>query len=243
MSLTKIAVCPDVHVPYHSERALALFKKSLKVLKPDILVIIGDFPDCYSVSRFNKDPSRRLNLKWEIDQAKAEYQALTRLVGTTYYCEGNHERRLETYLNERAPELYGLLQIRELLGVPSQNWTPYQDWRTIGKMAFSHDVGRSWVNAGRQTLQEFGGNIVFGHTHRGGTNYECTVKGDARVSLNVGWLGDPMQVDYRHRASAIRNSQHGFGWILQDQRGYSTASFIPMIKGSLVIVDGREIRL
>ncbi len=240
--LTRILVIPDTHAPFHSEGAWAVAKAAAFNLQPDALVVIGDFADCYSVSRYPKSAARRTSLKSELDVARRMLHEIAPCAPQRIFCEGNHEWRLERFINERAPELYGLVGIKELLLDPADEWTwvPYQSWTQIGKMAFSHDVGRSGVNAGRQTLQEFGGNICFGHTHRGGVVYESTLKGEHRVALNCGWLGDPAQIDYVHRASALRNSQHGFGWVVQDSSGLSWAQFIPIIEERCCVVDGQR---
>lgn len=244
MRLHRTLIIPDTHAPYHSERAWRTAMKAAHALKPDRIVCIGDFVDCYSISRYPKSAARKHKLKPEIESARALLRQLERIgASELVFCEGNHEWRLERYINERAPELFGLIDIRSLLHLDSWRWVPYQSWVTYGKISYSHDVGRSGVYAGRQTLAEFGGNIVFGHTHRGGVTYESTVRGEHRVALNVGWLGNPWEIEYAHRASALRNSQHGFGWVLQDHNGYAAAQFVPIIHERMCIVDGRKVAL
>lgn len=163
--LTRILVIPDTHAPFHSEKAWQVALAAAGELKPHVIVVIGDFVDCYSISRYPKSAARKTSLKAELDVARPMLRELAKLAPRHIYCEGNHEWRLERFVNERAPELFGLIGIREFLLDPTDcwSWVPYQSWTSIGKMSFSHDVGRSGVNAGRQTLQEFGGNICFGH--------------------------------------------------------------------------------
>jgi hypothetical protein len=82
----------------------------------------------------------------------------------------------------------------------------------------------------QQSLASFGGNIVFGHSHRAGTHYDGTIDGDHRFAMNVGWLGDATQTDYAHR-SQTRAWQQGVGIVDQDQNGNSWAQFCPIVGG------------
>ncbi len=236
----RIFVLPDVHVPYHDAEAYRLAVHAARELKPDVLVIIGDFVDCYSVSQFAKSPERRQELKWEIEQANECLNELDGLAGSTWFACGNHEERLERYLCQRAPELYGMVTIQDLLRIRERGWkwVPYKQWFKLGKVAFAHEIGHYGKHAAAQSLASFGGNIVFGHSHRAGAVYGGTVDGERHFALNVGWLGDFGAVDYAHR-SQMRDWQHGFGWITQDDAGNSWAQFCPIVKGKTV-VDGRR---
>lgn len=236
----RIFVMPDVHVPYHDPEAYALAVHAARELKPDVLVIIGDYVDCYAVSQFAKIPERRQDLKWEVDSSNELLDALNGIAPTVVFCEGNHENRLERYLCQRAPELYGMVSAKNLLRIQERGWTwvQYKQWLKIGKVAFAHEIGHCGRNSAMQSLASFGGNIVFGHSHRAGAVYGGTVDGDRHFALNVGWLGDYSQVDYAHQ-SQMRDWQHGFGWIEQDGDGNSWASFCPIVKGRVVVAGRR----
>lgn len=242
-AVSKIMVCPDVHVPYQDELAWSTFLRAAEVVRPDALVIIGDFADCLSVSFHSKTPERKISLKAEIEAVNTELDRVGRLgIPRVVYCGGNHEFRAERYLCEKAPELFGLIAIQDLLRIRERGWewVPYKQWIRIGKTAFTHDVERCGVNATRQSLLDFGGNLVFGHSHRGGIAYQGTVEGDQHVAMNVGWLGSYAAIDYRAAARARRDWQHGFGMVYQDSLGYSWMQFIPVLSGRC-IVDGHVV--
>lgn len=233
----KILVIPDVHVPFHDKKAWDLVCKVHNVAKPDKTVIIGDFADFLAVSFFPKPPGRLNNLEHEVD---ATNEALNRLGKDTVFLQGNHEYRLEKYLKQKAPELFGLVECKKLFKIQERGWkwVPYMDHHVIGKVLFAHDLGHCGKHAALNTLAAAGMCTVFGHTHRGGVHYGGTVNGEHRFALNVGWLGDYKQIDYMHRAKT-RDWQHGFGWINMDDRGLAWASFVPIVAGKCV-VDGRE---
>jgi predicted phosphodiesterase len=242
--VTKIMVCPDAHHPYVDKRAWKTFLVACKDIKPDVLVIIGDFADCYAVSSHAKDPSRKSKLKWEIDQVNKALDQISALgIKRVIFCEGNHETRLTRFIASEASTLYGMLEISQVLKIKERGWewVPYNDWIRIGKISFTHDVGRCGANAGRQSLADFGSNLVFGHTHRGSVTYAGTTEGDTHVCLNVGWLGDFDSIDYKHKAMARREWTHGFGYCEQTENGVTWCNFIPIIKGRCV-VDGKVIQ-
>lgn len=244
MSLTKTMVIPDMHFPYHDRAVWSCIKKVIRGEKPSTIVWIGDGFDFFAASSFSKNPLRRQSLRDEVREGQVEFDAVVRLgCDRMIYCEGNHEHRLERYLCERAPELYGMvsargLVVRDWAGV---EWVPYRKHVQVGKVLYSHDLGFAGVYAGRHTLQAAGTNIVFGHTHRGGTVFEGTHRGERRFSLNVGWGGGLDQVDYMHKVKT-KDWQHGFGWLRTDDTSRLTwPQFVPIIRGRCE-VGGRVYR-
>lgn len=243
-SNTKILVCPDVHAPFHDRDAFNLFLKVARKWKPNVLVLIGDFADCYSISAHRKDPGRQANLVNELALVNKELDRLEALrIRRVIYCCGNHENRFERYIADRAPELFETANMKTLLKIKERGWewVPYQSWTKIGKLAFSHDIGYSGKTCAQQSLASFGGNIVIGHSHRGAVVYSGTVDGTKHVALNVGWLGDNKEINYLHKAQQ-REWQHGFGIAHLDPGGNAWCSFIPIINKSC-IVDGTQIKL
>lgn len=238
-------IIPDLHAPYQDPTSWGVTLKAVKKLKPERVIIIGDFADCYSVSSFSKHPLRRSDLRSEIDSAREELYKLIRAADCEIdYLEGNHEFRLERYLCEKAPELYGLVSIKELMlaGTRGVNWVPYRDYLQIGKVLYTHDVGHAGVYAGKHTLTACAHNVVFGHTHRGGIVTDGTHTGERRFSLNVGWLGDPSEINYVHRVK-MKDWIHGFGLIDTDPlTGLVWPSFVPILEGK-ARVGGIEISL
>jgi hypothetical protein len=149
------------------------------------------------------------------------------------FCEGNHEVRLPALIASKCPELHGLVSIREYLGLDDHGWrwVPYKQSVRIGKMSYTHDVGRYGMYAARWTLHDMGSNVCFGHTHKLGLWIEGNQHEGARVAMNVGWLGNVDAVDYQHADKARRENQHGLGVVYQDQDGVSFCHPVPIIGG------------
>lgn len=231
-------VIPDTHVPFEDKKAWNCALRAIREVQPQRIVIIGDFLDCLTVSHFPRLPSRVQLLQYEIKRGREALDRITDAApkAKVVYCCGNHELRLEKYLAQKAPELFGLIDIPDLLGVTKRGWTwvPYRNHVTFGKVAYSHDLGYSGKSATSRCLDSFGGNIVTGHVHSAGVVYGGTVLGEHRVSMTCGWLGDFGAIDYMHQ-SKTKDWQHGLGIVKQDAKGNGWVSFAPIINGHICI--------
>lgn len=194
----KIACLPDCHVPFHDKRGLELAIRVIKHFKPDVLVHIGDLVDFYSISAHRKDPAKSRSFLDELNESHKVLNELDGLAPRKIFCEGNHESRLQRYVFDQAPEMYGYLNVESALQLKERGWEfyPYQEIATVGKQGFVHDLGFAGVNACRQTSLAYPGHIVFGHTHRFGLFTAGNLRRETYTCWNIGWLGDSRKVDY-----------------------------------------------
>jgi predicted phosphodiesterase len=245
-ALRPILIVPDTHCPYHDVRAWNLMMKAAKLLKPHTIVSIGDLADFYAVSSHSKNPLRARQLDEEIKGVTALLDQLDSLgAKERIYIAGNHEDRLTRYLQEKAPELFGVVGIPQLLRLKERGWTyvPYKHDHTIGKVTFTHDINAAGRTAIFKALDIYQDCIVTGHTHR----LQYVVEGNAstphtRVSAAFGWLGDVTKVDYMHRASAQKNWALGFGYGYHDpETNYVYLIPVPIVRYTC-LVNGTVIR-
>lgn len=234
-----ILVCPDTHVPYHDPVAWSVFLNVARKLRPDVLVIIGDFADAYAISSHTKSPTRRHRFVEELDAVNEKLDELDSLrIPRKIWTEGNHENRLSRLIAEKVPELDGMVRtLQEYLRVAERGieWVPYRQGINVGRMFFTHDVGRCGVYAARQSLLDVGGNVCFGHSHRAAVAYQGTSKGEGHVSLNVGWLGSYDEIDYLHAIRARRDWQHSFGIVDLDETGCVWGQVVPIVNERAVV--------
>jgi UDP-2,3-diacylglucosamine pyrophosphatase LpxH len=144
-------------------------------MRPDHVVILGDFVDCYPVSTFGKDHRKAgATLQHEVDAAQVLLSELRRASPRSQwvFVQGNHEDRIRRYL-EKHHELAGLrcLTVARLLGLASFGCDvvlPYgQSWRLIDTVFTHGTVARSGGGvSGRAELLARGVSGVSGHTHR-----------------------------------------------------------------------------
>ncbi len=242
--LKKILMVPDTHVPYQGKKAFALMLKAAKYFKPDIIIILGDFADCYSVSSHSKAPGRSKDLQWELDQVITHLEMLNALKASQkVYVAGNHEDRLDRYLQEKAPELFNYMRLEKILKLKELGWKyiPYKSHYTLGRLFLTHDTGTAGKYAHYKAQDDFQGNVVIGHTHRMGYAIIGNAKGKAHVCAQLGWLGDVDQIDYMHKVKAQKDWAHGFGLGYMEANGNVHVQPVPIIDGK-VVVEGRLIR-
>lgn len=238
-TLKRILFVPDTHVPYHDEKAWLLMLKAAKRLKPDIVVVLGDFADFYAVSAHSKNPERAADLKYEVDCVKEKLAQLNKLGATRkIYVEGNHEFRLERYLCDRAPALFGTVKVKDLLDLDEHGWefTPYRKATRIGKLRITHDTGKAGQNAHRQAMGAFRHSIIIGHTHRMEMSVVGSADGKPAVAAMFGWLGDFDSVDYMHEIEARSNWVHGFGIGIMETSGVVHLQPVPIVNNSCCIL-------
>jgi hypothetical protein len=224
---------PDSHVPYEDVRAWELMLKVGKAIKPHYLRVIGDLADFVSVSSHSKNPERLTRLEPEVDSVNARLDQLDALGAVDKgYIAGNHEDRLTRYLQDKAPELYGLVGIPELFKLKERGWayTPYKDYTKLGKLHLTHDVGASGRNATFRALDSFQHSVITGHSHRMQYIVEGNAVGEYKLSAQFGWLGDRKKIDYMSRAKVNKDWALGFGIGYASAAGIVYATPVPIIQ-------------
>ncbi len=247
-SIQRVLFIPDVHVPNHHRTAWSVCLNAVASWKPHRVVFLGDFADDECVSSHSKSPDRNRLLKREmvgvtreLDRAEAVFEKAK--VNEVDVLGGNHEDRLDRYIADRAPELFGLVSMPDLMDLERRgwHWHPYKTSIRVGKLTVTHDFGFAGPGAAAQNLAACGHSCITGHTHRAGIVYGGHSNGERQVSVVSGWLGDPREAaKYKHFDRAMREWQHGFttAEILKD--GTAFVNFHPIIRGKTV-VGGRVV--
>jgi predicted phosphodiesterase len=164
--LKKILIVSDAHHPFVDKKAWQLLLNVGKDQKPDAILIQGDFADFYSVSSHSKDANRLNSFEDEVAAVNKALDELDALgAKEKHFVAGNHEDRLQRYLNDKAPELNSFVTIPQLFNLKKRGWkyTPYKQSVQIGKLNATHDVGSAGKNAIFQALSTFQHNVVQGH--------------------------------------------------------------------------------
>jgi len=189
----------DIHVPYHDEKALNVTLKLAKHIQPKIL-ILDEVVDFYSISKYNKDPNRKMALQDDLDLAHEIRTKIRKTLPKTKIIEleSNHNKRLEKYLNSRAEELKNLrcLKIEKLMRLSELDISYKEDF-IFRDVLFKHgDKIRpdSSYTAKAEFLQE-GMSGASGHTHRLGMHFK-TQRGGKYVWLEGGCLCQTTDIEF-----------------------------------------------
>lgn len=214
----RIAKMNDWHVPFEDKKAIKVALNFLEELEPDML-ILDEVCDFYAISKFSKDPKRRLMMQDELDAVQAHLWRVKKRFPNMkiIMLESNHDRRLEKYLNSQAPELAYLrcLDFGHLLGLDGLgiSYFPYYQYR---KVLFKHgEVVRkdSAMTAKAEFLKE-GMSGASGHSHRLGQFFQ-TVRGGKFSWTECGCLCD-LKPDY---VEGTANWQTGVGAFFFEEKG------------------------
>lgn len=241
MSLNKVICVPDIHAPYHDEKALALVDKVARDFRPRDLIQIGDLGDMYQVSAFGKDHDR-LPLNEEIAGTQAVRALLDSWdsLRSKRITLGNHEDRWDRWLQnpKNADELERYLGIgrdvtvSDLFKLEANGWevTAYRDHTVLGKVHFTHDVGTGGKFATNAAGETFGHSVVIGHHHAMQMFVLGNAVGERWGAWQFGWLGDLGRATYEHRIKKQRQWTLGFGVGIHDTKtGYITWQPVPII--------------
>jgi len=167
--LNRIVILPDVHLTTKVPKEYQLVKKFIKDYKPNEIIILGDFMEVEALSSYDLSKQRKIEGKRyeeEIAVANKELDWLTAHCKRITYLEGNHEYRVERYLDDHS-ELEGMLEVAKRLNLAQRGikWHKINKLIKRGKLYFTHGVYYGKYFA-KKTVEEYGCSIVVGHTHR-----------------------------------------------------------------------------
>ena len=258
-------VVPDQHIPFNDKIYWQLLMAVGKHLKPDHLILLGDFGDFHSVSSHDKDPRVGVELAKELFEVRKHLRELKTLgAKNNVFIAGNHEYRIERFLSKQSPAMFNVLSneslnskdekiefapvtenspdpTKKLLALDEIGfeYIPYRSDYQLGKMFFTHDTGVAGRYAHYKAGDTYHRNVVIGHTHALGYAVEGDADGDKHVYAMLGWGGDKKAINYMHKATVTKNWSLGFGIFSHDtETGNVHLVPIPVIDYTCV-VNGR----
>jgi len=173
MKFKTVAIFGDSHIDEDTEdKEFKLFLKFIKDIKPDEIVINGDFGDFGSISPYNKDKP----LVTEGKRLKADYKKLnsyTKILksntGKLVYIEGNHENWIGQAITKNPSLLKGTIELTKNIKHVDKFVMDYNDnsknFYRLGHLYVTHGV-YCGMGATRKYLNEYGVNLLYNHSHR-----------------------------------------------------------------------------
>lgn len=224
-----VLLIPDTHRPYHDRRAYALMirafqdivKKYWEIADFEIY-ILGDYADFYCVSSHPKDPRNQSMLQDEIEDVLVGLDELDTLFpfAKKTFIEGNHEFRLERYLCDKAPALFGITSTEHVLRINLRpNWSfvrynPNQQVKIAGSALTARHEPLS--SSAKATAAKAICSLVYGHIHRIEESHIVGLDGTNHVCFSVGWLGDKRNDKVFGYVKGHQQWQMGFGVVFVD---------------------------
>lgn len=231
-------ILSDVHNPFHDETALALAVAEGVREKCNVVILNGDFMDCFNCSHFRKDP-RTVNFKDEIESGIAILRWLRSKFpkARIIFKDGNHDERLEAYLMDRAPLLLDVAAVSwpALLCFAEFKIEYVRDKRPIrlGKLNVLHGHEYRFifspVNTARGLFLRANAHALCGHMHKNSHHSEPNLEGKVISTWSTGCL-----CDLRPKYDPLAKWQHGFAIVdVLDDRGSFNVRQIRIIDGEL----------
>jgi predicted phosphodiesterase len=190
-----VIVISDLHIPAHDPYTIDLILKVIDASKSDC-IIGGDYIDGNIINRFDKDPAYHVSVKKELEAANKILDSLRSAVrGRIHYLSGNHCNLYERFIARRAPELYGMVSLEELLRLKDRNikYTPFATgkftyaWETYGPLIFHCPLKEGQDPCGA-TLNDLARSFVAGHTHVPRTVSKKMFTGETITGIITGHL-------------------------------------------------------
>ena len=203
--LGPVGILSDVHVPYHSEIAVAAAVDFLREQSPAALLLNGDIADFYAISRYMKDPKQR--------DFKAELAAVRQFVAwiraqfpsiPIVYKAGNHEERWTHWLWQHGPEISDdpRMSLAAWLEFDKHGIELVEDMRPVmlGKLPVlhGHELPKGMaapVNVARGAFLRTLSTVLVGHSHRTSNHAESDMWHKETGCWSTGCLCD-LRPDY-----------------------------------------------
>lgn len=204
----KILIIGDAHINEHDNlNRFYTIKNVIAKEKIDKIVIIGDFLSMDCLSDWDKNKKKIMEgkrFKKEIEQGNKALDIIQEnFKKEIIYIEGNHEHRVERYL-EINPTFDGMVNIPVVLKCEERGikYIPYKENYNINGISFIHipiaATGRpiSGANITKKALSMYANSVVFGHTHKLEMTCETRHNAGMNKALSVGCFFEG-QHDYK----------------------------------------------
>ena len=249
-------IIPDTHGIKVDTTAIRSFLGDLKSVQPREIVMLGDHLDCggFLAQHHTMGYVAETEYTFE-DDASAANQLLDEIQSLApgakiYYLEGNHERRMERWCVTQAlanrkdsDYLRRMFSAERVLSLAKRDIRFFKQGQfydglripstiKLGKCYFTHG-SRAGTHAASQTLADFGGNVVFGHTHRMDSATKRSVSEGVMGAWNPGCLCQ-LQPLWQH--SQITGWSHGYGLQLVRNNGEFLHINVPILDGKSFLI-------
>lgn len=253
-----IMVLPDLHIPNHDEAALGCVLKAYKYLRPQKVIVLGDWLDCEQFSSHGIQSMAELRahrfIEDEVDPTNRVLDKLQKYKNELIYVEGNHEFRIERWAvkwgGRLGPDFYKLMAPRKLLGEGRKKftWIPYMDhlshYQITPALKNSSELWalHGWSHAKRASAAHLDKavsvSVVHGHTHR--MQMETKREPSTGRVLKSWSPGCLSKLQPLYMANNPTQWSHGFSLIFIGKSSWTDYT-VSIHNGQCVLPNGKEI--
>jgi len=257
-----VMVLPDLHLPTHDKSALRIVLKAFDHLKPQRVVILGDWLDAAFASAHpassREEAEQGSYISDEIEPCRRLLEQLEEHAKEIIYLEGNHEFRVERLIaRDRGawlsiPELVLPKTLLSMGRKKKFTWIPYQHNASRGGayqlphyqiaegLVAVHGWSTSKYSARKHLDLIKGWSIVYGHTHRAQSD---TVRHPMTGRINQAWSPgclSSLQPMWQHGSPT--EWVHGFSLIYcRNDMSKWTGYTVTIDQGECILPDGTKV--
>lgn len=224
-------VIPDTHGCYMDEPAVSAMLADMEAIRPKQVVLLGDHLDCAGFLSQHLPTTYVTETIYTFEDDVAACNTLLDSIqkivpkAEIHYLEGNHERRLERFVTNHALKnpsdanyLQRMFSVNSVLSLEKRGIHWYRQGVFYAGLAipatlklddcyFTHGSSTA-MHAAKRMLDDFGGNVVYGHTHRADSFTKRTVRDGVIAAWNPGCL---MVLNPPYVHTQITGWSHGYG--------------------------------
>ncbi len=189
--------------PFHDKKAIAVAMNIARDIEPNLIINLGDLLDFPMFGRFDQEPGFQATTQATIDEAYNDLAEQTEIADEVIEFEGNHDKRLQTYIQKNAMAAFGLtranapdewpvLSVQNLLrldelGVKYVDGYPNGEYYINERLRCEHGVKvapRGKIAA--KIVADENVSVITGHNHRVESVYKTTsTRNGSRVNLGM----------------------------------------------------------
>lgn len=203
----------DLHCPFQDDRAIELMCKVIEDIGPDITYENGDGLDCYTFSKFSRNPARAKSFQEERNIHRVCMQTIHSASNAEYHYIGAEDNHYARFIRNVLWEI-GLNDVPELSAARilylDDNRYHADPVIINGTFRIAHGA-RFGMYAHKATLLDHMISGMMGHTHRMGSFFHSTPSADYVYYMN----------------GHLSNSGATYGYYHDWTQGFSIATFAP----------------
>lgn len=229
------------------------FLRDLKALGPSEIILLGDHVDCggmFSVHQPSYLEDVEYSYEEDCNAANVFLDAVSKAAprARSWYIEGNHEQHIERWVSRNftnkkdATYTRGVMAPEHKLALKRRGIKYIRSSETymglaipgtirIGKCFFLHGY-RAGKHATSAHLDDFGANLVHGHTHRSQAVMRRTASSGGIGAWCPGTLAK-LQPLYLH--TSVSSWTHGFAMQLVENTGRFMHINVPIVDGNSML--------
>ncbi len=235
-------ILPDQHFPLHDKKAFSVILQALDIIRPSVFINLGDVGEWESVSAWQWKGKKQPPLEYQLPIINKEIKVVNKYIdqidekleeigcNEKYMLEGNHDQWLDKFVEKYPYMKHYTFERACFIKKRGYKYFEHNVPLKIGKLHFIHGayVGG---NHAKKTLESFGVNIVYGHTHDI-MRYNIARLEDGAISAwSLGCIKDLSLAKNKWLKGKPNNWQHCFGVVYFYSNGEFVLNVIDIVNG------------